>query len=200
MRSLTPEQQKQAQYSESMAEGLPEDRWNPFDERHLGGARQDNRTVPYEGCLVSEMTKDQQAQVMRIFAAFNDYLPQGPFDARMKQIEAHLSKTYFSCVSLYHNNCNSISSLDAGIGKFGLGDPYYYRLHSPVAFSEFDFHCGIFLSNTSPAKCHIHTVNRLPNKADYGAALRLQYQKEHAKAEGKDLPVNLCSVVRFLAT
>ena len=102
MRSLTPEQQKQAQYSESMAEGLPEDRWNPFDERHLGGARQDNRTVPYEGCLVSEMTKDQQAQVMRIFAAFNDYLPQGPFDARMKQIEAHLSKTYFSCMSFYH--------------------------------------------------------------------------------------------------
>ncbi len=26
---------------------LPADRWNPFDERHLGGARQDNRVVPY---------------------------------------------------------------------------------------------------------------------------------------------------------
>jgi hypothetical protein len=26
---------------------LPPDRWNPFDERHLGGARQDNRVLPF---------------------------------------------------------------------------------------------------------------------------------------------------------
>ena len=31
------------------------------------------------------------------------------------------------------------------IGNFGLGDPYYFRVHSPVTFIEFDFHCGIFL-------------------------------------------------------
>lgn len=132
MRSLTPEQQKKAQYSESMAEGLPEDRWNPFDERHLGGARQDNRfassivqtgltsqsyrVVPYEGCLVSDMTKDQQAQVMRIFAAFNDYLPQGPFDARMRQIESHLSQTYFSCLSLSISH-SMISHLSQGLAS-----------------------------------------------------------------------------------
>jgi hypothetical protein len=29
----------------------------------------------------------------------------------------------------------------------------------------------VFLTNTSPAKCHIHTVNRLPNQGDYGKAL-----------------------------
>lgn len=35
MRSLSPENQKKAQTYEGMttAEGLPEDRWNPFDER-----------------------------------------------------------------------------------------------------------------------------------------------------------------------
>ena len=103
MRSLTPEQQKQAQLYEEMKDGLPEDRWNPFDERHLGGAHQDNRVVPYEGCLVSSFTPEQQAQVMRIFKAFNIYLPAGPLAARMKLIEANLDKTYFSW-----------------IGKFGL--------------------------------------------------------------------------------
>lgn len=59
---------------------------------------------------------------------------------------------------------------------------------------ELDFHCGsklkipnvtensegkmliscfntVFLTNTSPARCHIHTVNRLPNRGDYGKAL-----------------------------
>jgi hypothetical protein len=29
----------------------------------------------------------------------------------------------------------------------------------------------VFLTNTSPARCHIHTVNRLPNRGDYGKAL-----------------------------
>ena len=29
----------------------------------------------------------------------------------------------------------------------------------------------VFLTNTTPARCHIHTVNRLPNRGDYGKAL-----------------------------
>lgn len=49
MRDLSPENQKKAQLNEGMtsAEGLAEDRWNPFDERHLGGAHQDNRVIPF---------------------------------------------------------------------------------------------------------------------------------------------------------
>ncbi|KAJ6488842.1 hypothetical protein C8R45DRAFT_992992 [Mycena sanguinolenta] len=158
MRGLAPELQAKAQLSKTIGpEGLPEDRWNPFDERHLGGARQDNRVVPYEGCPVSLFAPSQISAVMRIFTAFNIYLPPGPLAARLKLIEAHLDQTYF-----------------AWIGGFELSDPYYFRLHSPVAFCEFDFHCGIFLTNTSPAKCHIHTINRLPNIGDYGKALLKQ--------------------------
>ena len=38
---------------------------------------------------------------------------------------------------------------------------------------------AVFLTNTSPAKCHIHTINRLPNLGDYGKALfRHQTQQE----------------------
>jgi hypothetical protein len=143
MRGLAPQLQGKAQISKTIGpEGLPQDRWNPFDERHLGGARQDNRVVPYgqfiifisilvstdrrsEGCPVSHFTSDQKAAVMRIFKAFNIYLPTGPLVARIKLIEEHLDETYF-----------------AWIGGFELSDPYYFRLHSPVAFCELDFHCG----------------------------------------------------------
>lgn len=191
MRDLSPENQKRAQVSEVMdskgPHGLPEDRWNPFDERHLGGAHQDNRTVPYEGCPISAFTPEQKAKIYEIVRVFNAYLPPGPLEKRMQQVKRYEDQTYF-----------------AWIGKFGLGDPYYYRIHSPVAFCEFDFHCGselrrsvharsrnnadhscalittptrpfpVFLTNTSPAKCHIHTVNRLPNCGDYGKALIAQ--------------------------
>jgi hypothetical protein len=165
MRELSPENQARAQTYEGMTcdEGLPADRWNPFDERHLGGAHQDNRVVPYEGLPISLMTPAQREQVYAIIQAFNIYLPAGPLDAKMRRVRAFENQTYF-----------------AWIGKYGLGDPYYFRIHSPVVFVEFDFHCGIFLTNTSPAKCHIHTVNRLPNCEDYGKALVAQWRRENA--------------------
>jgi len=48
MQGLPKELQDRATLSKGMdGKSLPADRWNPFDERHLGGARQDNRVVPY---------------------------------------------------------------------------------------------------------------------------------------------------------
>jgi hypothetical protein len=48
MQGLSRELQEKAILSKGMdGRSLPTDRWNPFDERHLGGARQDNRVVPY---------------------------------------------------------------------------------------------------------------------------------------------------------
>ncbi|UZJ55560.1 hypothetical protein CBS101457_004880 [Exobasidium rhododendri] len=127
MRSLSEANQAKARISEGMTpkEGLSEDRWNPFDERHIGGARQDNRIVPYEGCLVSSMTPEQREQIYAILHAFNVYLPDGPLTHRMKLLRQYEDQTYF-----------------AWIGKSGLSDPYYYRIQSPVTFCEFDFHCG----------------------------------------------------------
>lgn len=42
----------------------------------------------------------------------------------------------------------------------------------------------VFLTNTSPAKCHIHTVNRLPNCEDYGKALIRQWKQKRAERSG----------------
>jgi len=156
MQGLPKELQEKAILSKGMdGKSLPGDRWNPFDERHLGGARQDNRIVPFEGCPVSEFPPENQQSIINLFLAFNEYYPESVLQHRLALFKKHLDETYF-----------------AWIGEFGDEDPYYYRIHSPVAFMELDFHCGIFLTNTSPARCHIHTCNRLPNKGDYGWALR----------------------------
>lgn len=139
MQSLSSQNQKLAQLCEGMdtKSGLSADRWNPFDERHLGGARQDNRVVPYgklkpalvfyfcsfswlkEGCYITNFTKNQREVVYEIIETFNSYLPSGPLAHRMNLVRRYEKDTCFSW-----------------IGKFGPDDPYYYRIHSPVTFCE----------------------------------------------------------------
>jgi hypothetical protein len=148
MQKLSPELQAKATLSKEMdGESLPADRWNPFDERHLAGARQDNRIVPFgefntfclspgiclfiylhshaEGCPIKLFPTEQQEQIIDLFKAFNVYYPAAVFDHRLRNFRAHLDETYF-----------------AWIGPFGEHDAFYYRIHSPVAFMELDFHCG----------------------------------------------------------
>jgi Protein of unknown function (DUF3500) len=142
MQGLPKELQEKATLSKGMdGKSLAADRWNPFDERHLGGARQDNRVVPYgkeftlkaeprltsitEGCPVSEFPPDKQRMIINLFVAFNEYYPAKVLEQRLALFKKHLNETYF-----------------AWIGEFGDEDPYYYRIHSPVAFMELDFHCG----------------------------------------------------------
>ncbi|EPE02134.1 hypothetical protein F503_06138 [Ophiostoma piceae UAMH 11346] len=49
--------------------------WNHDDQLHLCGAYRNNRTVPSEGILVSEIPGTQQALVTKIVDAFLEYLP-----------------------------------------------------------------------------------------------------------------------------
>ncbi|KAF9875487.1 hypothetical protein CkaCkLH20_06868 [Colletotrichum karsti] len=156
MRSLSVSMQQKAQvYARMRDPAMPEGRWNPADQRHLAGAFQDNRVIPYEGVLASDMTEEQQALLMSIATAFLTLWPAKPLQFRLKQIREYLSETYFSW-----------------IGGFGPEDPFYYRIQSPVALFEFDHHSGVFLNNEEPAKYHIHTIQRLPNGNDYGRELR----------------------------
>jgi hypothetical protein len=90
-----------------------------FVDRHLGGAHQDNRTVPYEGLPVSAMTPAQREEIWELVKTFNVYLPDGPLNAHMERVKKYEGETWF-----------------AWIGGFGLGDPYYFRIHSPVVFCE----------------------------------------------------------------
>ncbi|TPX12920.1 uncharacterized protein E0L32_006565 [Thyridium curvatum] len=156
MQSLPAEQQSRAQIYKLMKDpAMPHGRWNHDDQRHMCGAYRDNRIVPYEGILVSEMTPGQQDIVMGILNQYLLYLPQRSRDMRLAQIKSWFHETYF-----------------CWIGGFGNEDPFYYRLQSPVILVEFDHHSGVFLTNSEPAKFHIHTLLRTPNAGDYGMAVR----------------------------
>ena len=164
MRSLPSHQRDQAQIYELMYDpAMPEGRFHFADQRHLGGAYHDNRVIPYEGVPGSEMSGSQLADLVELCSHFVEYLPDGAAAARLAEIERHLDDTYF-----------------CWIGRYGDDDPYYFRIQSPVVMCEFDHHSGVFLTNTEPAKCHIHTIVRTPNGNDYGKdLLRQHYEREH---------------------
>jgi hypothetical protein len=159
MRSLSsPLRERATVYKKLRDPAMPEGRVHPGDERHLGGAFQDNRVIPYEGIPVGEFSAVQKRELMDIVEAFISYLPEGPLAAKLTQVEASLDRTWWSW-----------------IGGHGEQDPFYYRIQSPLLMVEFDHHAGIWLNNQESAKCHIHTVVRTPNGNDYGKDLLRQH-------------------------
>ncbi|KAM0276264.1 hypothetical protein ACHAQH_006939 [Verticillium albo-atrum] len=156
MQSLSQGHQGRAQVFKLLRDpAMPKGRWNHDDQRHLCGAYRDNRVVPYEGVLVSEMRPTQQDLLSLIVEQYLLYLPVQARKVRMEQVRAWYHETYF-----------------CWIGGFGDEDAFYYRVQSPVVIVEFDHHSGVFLTNKEPAKFHIHTLLRTPNGGDYGMALR----------------------------
>ena len=140
---------------------LPQGRRHFADNLHLGGAFQDNRVVPYEGLIGSDLTALQQRDLLDLVQKYLGVLPSGPHAARLAEIERHLAQTHF-----------------CWIGGFSETSPFYYRVQSPVIFIEFDHHAGVFLTNAEPAKFHVHTIVRTPNGNDYGIdLLRLHYRQ-----------------------
>jgi hypothetical protein len=156
MQSLPAEKQSAAQVYKLLRDpAMPRGRWNHDDQRHLCGAYRDNRVVPYEGILVSELDASQKALVRGILEEYLLYLPKTAREIRLREMESWFHETYF-----------------CWIGGFGDEDAFYYRIQSPVVIVEFDHHSGVFLTNSEPAKFHIHTLLRTPNGGDYGMALR----------------------------
>lgn len=164
MHALSVTQREQAiLYHSSVGVDLPPGRRHRADQLHLGGAFQDNRVIPYEGVKVAGFSPLQRRQLLDLVNAYVEPLPAGPRKARMDEVERHLDDTHF-----------------CWIGGFGEDDTFYYRIQSPIAMIEFDHHSGVFLTNTLPAKFHIHTIVRTPNGNDYGAdLLRLHYAQDH---------------------
>ncbi|KAK5267204.1 hypothetical protein LTR99_006389 [Exophiala xenobiotica] len=147
-------------YKELQGPEYPEWRYHPADQRHLGGAFQDNRTIPYEGVKVTTLSSSQQDLVRRLITLSIDYLPEGALVAKMKEVQAYWAETYF-----------------CWIGAFNREDGFYYKVHSPVVMVEFDHHSGVFLNNALPLPFHIHTLVRTPQGNDYGKALLRQYRQ-----------------------
>jgi hypothetical protein len=162
IRALDDNQRAQAIVAHSMVGGdLPDGRRHFADNLHLGGAHHDNRIIPYEGIRGEALTETQRRSLLDLVENYIRPLPEGPFTARMSDIERHLAETRF-----------------CWIGGFAEDSPFYYRIQSPVVMIEFDHHGGVFLTNAEPQKFHVHTIVRTPNGNDYGIdLLRLHYQK-----------------------
>ncbi|KAJ0415087.1 hypothetical protein BJY00DRAFT_305139 [Aspergillus carlsbadensis] len=189
MRSLPPHLQRAARVYEKLHdEHMPPGRWNPADQvrpffpilnpgkRHLAGAFQDNRIIPYEGIPASAMPEPQQAHLRTVVASFFEILPPGPLAARMRQIERFWGETFFCWIGGFKSQNDYTGDDVGGVGDEGGeggdgSDAFYYRIQSPVVLIEFDHHSGVFLLNKEPARYHVHTVVRTPNGGDYGRGL-----------------------------
>lgn len=159
MRSLTDRERERAVlYASMLTADQPAGRFHPDDGRQVGGAFQDNRVVPYEGVPVGALDRAQRSRVLGLAELFVENLPDGPAVARLSEIERYLDTTHF-----------------AWIGQANDVDPFYFRIHSPVALIEFDHHSGIFLANREPERFHVHSIVRTPNGGDYGADLLRQH-------------------------
>ena len=158
--SLDGEAQYRVQvYKELSGAVYPEWRYHKADQRHLGGAFQDNRVIPYEGVIVTSLPVAQQRMIKQLLHLSLNYLPEKALIEKMAEIDAHWYNTHF-----------------CWIGEVTSPMAFYYKIHSPVVLIEFDHHSGVFLSNKEPLPFHIHTLVRTPNGNDYGKALLRQYQ------------------------
>jgi hypothetical protein len=163
MAALPEDQRRAATVYEQMVDpAMPPGRVHPGDERHLAGAFQDNRVIPFEGVRVADMPAAARQAALGIAESFVRLLPEGPRAARMREITEHLDETWFSW-----------------IGGSQPGDVFYYRLQSPVIIAELDHHCGVFLDYDTPQPFHIHTVLRTPHGNDYGRSWVRQWQQRN---------------------
>lgn len=167
---LSPRARRAAVLYASMEPGvLPAALAGPVDGRHLGGAGQDNRVIPYEGVRADTLTSGERAALLALCDTFLRRLPDGPARHRRRAVESHLGETYL-----------------AWIGGTGEEDPFYFRLHSPVLLAEYDNHPGVFLDADRPQPFHVHSVLRTPNGNDYGKdLLRAHHVTHHRPAAGR---------------
>ena len=162
-RSLNPEQARQAVlYPSIHAQDLPAELADPFNGRHLGGAAQDNRVIPYAGLPAGDLSPGQRETLLDLVRTYARRLPDGPAAAFMDDVERHLRDTHI-----------------AWIGGSGDQDAFYYRIHSPVTLIEYDCHQGVFLDNDQPEPFHVHTIVRTPNGGDYGRDLLRRHLARH---------------------
>ncbi|MFD6136292.1 DUF3500 domain-containing protein [Isoptericola sp. NPDC060257] len=158
--SWTADQRAEAVvYASVLDPAMPEGRLHPADERHVAGAFRDNRVVPYEGLRADALTDDQWATLRAIVEDAFLLLAAPQRELTMAGVDAHRAETF---VSWY--------------GATDGTQPFYLRVHSPVALTELDHHAGVWLSNQLPARFHVHTTLRIPHGNDYGRA----YVTQHA--------------------
>lgn len=167
VRALTPAQRERAVlYRSIRSADLPPTLTSRDEGRHRGGAGRDDVVVPYEGIPGAELSDGQRRVLRALIETYVGRLAEDHAAEKMAEVDRHLAGTHF-----------------CWIGPQEEGRAFYYKVHSPVLWIEFDNHPGIFLDNDEPEPFHVHTIVRTPNGNDYGMdLLRQHYERFHAGA------------------
>lgn len=155
MRSLSPEQQETARIDDAKT-------GNDIQ----AAAFQDNRQMEYTGIRADQLEAGQRELLIEVIGNYVRNLDEGHAEVEMDHVREHLDETYF-----------------AWIGGSGPDDVFYYRVHSPVVYIEFDHTIPVVLDAGSPprpSRLHIHSLVRTPNGNDYGKDLLRQHYEETA--------------------
>ena len=141
----------------------------------------DNVEVAYAGLPATELTATQRAQLIDLIGLYVGQMNDGHAAIRMDEVLAHMDRTYFGWK-----------------GRVEADGVFYYRIHNPVIYIEFDHQGPVALGSFGGAatRNHIHSVVRTPNGNDYGKDLLRQHLEtfagdvEHGHADTATLAAN----------
>ena len=125
----------------------------------------DNVTVPYGGVAATALDRAQRERLLELIGLYVGAMADGHAAIKMEEVRAHLDATYFSWK-----------------GATGPDAIFYYRIHSPVIYIEFDHQGPVALDGPRgvATRRHIHSVMRTPNGNDYGNDLLRQHYAAYA--------------------
>jgi hypothetical protein len=125
----------------------------------------DNVEVAYEGLPATRLDARQREALLDLIGLYVGNMDDGHAAIRMEEVMAHLDRTYFAWKG--HVEANGV---------------FYYRIHSPVIYIEFDHQGPVALGGPRgvATRNHIHSVVRTPNGNDYGKDLLRQHMEQYA--------------------
>jgi len=125
----------------------------------------DNATVAYAGLRATELSAAQREALVELIGLYVGNMDDGHAGLRMEEVMAQMDRTWF-----------------AWRGGTAAGSVFYYRIHSPVIYIEFDHQGPVALGGARDVatRNHIHSVVRTPNGNDYGKDLLRQHLEEFA--------------------
>ncbi len=125
----------------------------------------DNIEVAYEGLQATELDATQRQALLDLIGVYVGNMDDNHATIRMEEVMAHLDRTWF-----------------AWKGSAEPDGVFYYRIHSPVIYIEFDHQGPTALSGPREVatRNHVHSVVRTPNGNDYGKDLLRQHYERFA--------------------
>ena len=125
----------------------------------------DNVSVAYAGLPANELSAAQREALVELIGLYVGNLDDGHAAIRMEEVMGQIDRTWF-----------------AWKGSLAADGVFYYRIHSPVLYIEFDHQGPVALGGARDVatRNHIHSVVRTPNGNDYGKDLLRRHLERFA--------------------